>query len=182
MWRASAYILFLCLLMLTASAQAGTPITHDMAQRYFENCLKLAPITTPDMKPETQKRYCACTAKTMMGTMSQEDLKALGSKDPITARTATNKVIVDVNAPCTRYPIHDMLQNKCMTDLGNAAICSCLSTKMAAYVETQSKALLAPILQKNPNIYDPTAPIVNSPEFQAMEKKIALGCATNPTQ
>jgi hypothetical protein len=118
----------------------------------------------------------------MQQSMSQEDLTALSSKDKAVARLALNKVLLNVNGPCMQYPVHDLLQNKCMTDLKNPAICGCLSKKMGKYTAQQSQRMMPQILAQNPEIFDPLTPIMESQEFQQTQHSIALSCATNPNQ
>lgn len=175
----------ICLLMLISifpatSFAAGTPITNDMAQKYFNNCVAGAQ-KEGTMVPQNQQRFCACTAMNMQKTMTQEDLAALGAKDK-TARMALNKVLINVNGPCMGFPVHDLIQKKCMTDLKNPAICGCLSNKMGQFTAAQSQKMMPEILARNPEIYDPLTPIMESQEFQQTQQSIALSCATNPNQ
>lgn len=163
-----------------ASQAAGTPITGEMADKYFKNCVAGAQ-KDGTMSPETQKKYCACTAMNMQKSMTQEDLAALSSRGD-TARAALNKVLISVNGPCYEYSTHDLINNKCMTDVKNPAICSCVSSKMANFMKDISARMLPSILQKDPNIFDPMTPIMESPEFVETQQKITFSCATNPNQ
>lgn len=159
---------------------AGTPITGEMADKYFASCVTGAQ-KEGTMTPYTQKKYCACTAMNMQKTMTQEDLAALSSRGD-TARAALNKVLISVNGPCMQYPTHDLLNKKCMADVKNPEICSCLSTKMAEFMKDISGRMLPSLLANNPNIFDPVTPIMETPEFVRTQQKIALSCATNPNQ
>ena len=70
-------------------AFADTPITDAVASAYFENCMQgLQKQDT--MTPDTQKKYCACTALNMKKSMSQEDVVALSKNE----RAALNKVLI----------------------------------------------------------------------------------------
>jgi len=171
--------IFLAMTLLAAPALAGTPITEESALKYYDNCLVNAE-KDGTMGEESRKSYCFCTANQMKNTMSQEDLSAMGSKDPERARAAVNKVIVDVNTPCTQYPLHDKVYNQCMTTVGNEATCSCLSRNISAYIKEKSKEMMAKILRQNPNIYDPMGAIMETEDYKSAEQKIALDCATNP--
>lgn len=111
--------------------------------------------------------------------MTQEDIQTLTNHDD-SARLALNKILLNVNGPCMEYPTHDLLNKKCMTDVKNEAICSCLSNKMGLFMKDISKRMLPKILADNPNIYDPMTPIMESQEFTTTERQVALSCATNP--
>ena len=162
------------------SQASGTKITQDMAEKYFSNCVAGAE-KEGTMSKENQSRYCACTAMNMQTSMTQEDLTALSSKGDA-ARAALNKVLISVNGPCMQYPTHDLIHNKCLTDVKNPAICSCLSGKMANFMKDISARMLPTLLANDPNIFDPLTPIMESPEFEQTQQKIALSCATNPNQ
>lgn len=170
--------LLLLALMSSPTSQAGTPITDQMAEKYFENCISGAQ-KEGTMGPESQKKYCACTAVKMKDTMDQEDLSLLSNVGD-KARPALNKVLLNVNGPCMQYPVHDLLNKKCMSDVKNPAICSCLSNKMADFMKDISGRMLPKILADNPTIFDPITPIMESEEFQKTQQQVALSCATNP--
>ncbi len=159
---------------------ANTQITGEMTEKYFANCVAGAE-KQGTMTPDSQKKYCACTAMNMQKTMTQEDLSALSGRGDA-ARAALNKVLISVNGPCLQYPTHDLIHGKCMTDVKNPAICSCLSNKMANFMKDISARMLPDILAKDPNIFDPVTPIMETPEFVQTQQKIALSCATNPNQ
>lgn len=163
---------------LSHAASAGTPITDEIAKKYFDNCVMGAQ-KEGTMTPENQQRYCACTSLNMKQSMTQEDLAALSAQGDV-ARAALNKVLTHVNGPCMQYPTHDLLHKKCMIDLKRADICSCVSNKMANFMKDISGRMLPQILASNPNVFDPMTPIMETPEFVKTEKEIALGCATNP--
>lgn len=166
--------------MPVASYAAGTAITGEMAEKYFANCVTNAQ-KDGTMTPDSQNKYCACTAMNMQKTMTQEDLSALSSKGDA-QRAALNKVLINVNGPCMQYPTHDLLNKKCMSDVKNPAICSCLSNKMGNFMKDISRRMLPTLLANDPNIFDPMTPIMESPEFVQTQQKIALSCATNPNQ
>lgn len=172
-------ILFVANIPASSHAE-GTAITGEMAEKYFANCVTGAE-KEGTMTPDSQKKYCACTAMNMQKSMTQEDLSALSSRGD-TARPALNKVLISVNGPCMQYPTHDLINKKCMTDVKNPAICSCLSNKMANFMKSISGQMLPKILADNPNIFDPVTPIMETPEFVQTQQKIALSCATNPNQ
>ena len=175
----------ICSLLLLCAvpfwAKAATPITTEMAEKYFSNCVSGAQ-KDGTMTAENQKRYCACTAMNMQKSMSQEDLSILSSPDKSIQRQSVNKILIDVNGPCMQYPIHDLINKKCMTDLKNEAICSCLSTRMGQFTKQQSQKMMPQILADNPEIFDPLTPIMESQEFQKTQQQIALYCATHPNQ
>lgn len=172
--------LFFATVSPSFSFAAGTEITGEMAEKYFANCVANAE-KEGTMSKDSQNKYCACTAMNMQKAMTQEDLSALSGRGDA-ARAALNKVLVSVNGPCMEYPTHDLIHNKCMADVKNAEVCSCLSNKMGHFMKAISARMLPTLLEKNPNIFDPMTPIMETPEFVETQQKIALSCATNPNQ
>ena len=163
---------------LSTHAQAGTALTDDMTKKYFDNCVVGAQ-KEATMTPDNQNKFCACTAMNMQKSMTQEDVAALSSRGD-TQRNAVNIMLIKVNGPCLQYPTHDLLNNKCMTDLGKADVCSCVANKMAFFMKDISGRMLPKLLAENPNLFDTQTPILESPEFVETERKIVLACATNP--
>ncbi|MBL8641065.1 MAG: hypothetical protein JNL76_03010 [Alphaproteobacteria bacterium] len=164
----------------SGSSVSGTPITDEMSSKYFSNCVASAQ-KEGTMTKETQNQYCACTAMNMQKTMSQEDLVNLSTPGD-KARKSLNKVLISVNGPCMQYPTHDLIHKKCMTDVKSPEICSCLSNKMGIFMKDISGRMLPDLLKKDPNLFDPVTPIMETSEFIETQRKIALSCATNPTQ
>ena len=112
-----------------------------------------------------------------MTTMSVEELRASANQDQ-SGRDATNKIIINVYAPCMEFPVRDLVFQKCQKDAFQAGqkICSCLANNMASYVRQRAAADLPAILAQNPNAFDPMNAIVTSPSYEQKEKRIALGC------
>jgi hypothetical protein len=175
--KLSAPILFALVLLVASGAAFATPITKEMGDQYYENCLKGAE-NEGTMSPKSQATFCKCTSGKMQDNMTIEDIQALSAKgDP--ARAALNKVLEFVQAPCLQAPVHDMIAQKCQTEIGKPQVCNCLSQKMAEYTEQQAVHLMGKILKQNPNIVDPMAAIVDSEDFQTTQQSIALSCLTN---
>lgn len=171
----SAFALMGLLLVTGVSgAAAQTPITDAQAQSYQQNCIAQP---NPNITPQTQQIFCACTAEQLKKTLTVEDMAATRGNDQA-ARDAMNKTIVNVYAPCMEFPVRDMVFMKCQKDAYQAGqqICQCLSSNMAKYVSQRAKSDLPAILAANPNVTDPMQAIVESPDYQQMEKRIALGC------
>lgn len=168
------------MLLTSVAASAATPVTIEIANQYFANCVAGAK-KEGTMQPQTQERYCACTALNMHKSLSQEDLATLNYQNEA-SRLVLNKILTEVNGPCMEYPVHDLIMKKCMTDLKNPAICECLSTKMGNFTAQQSRQMMPKLLAENPNLFDPLTPIMESQEFQQTQQQIALSCATNPNQ
>jgi len=173
-------IILLMTLIISSYTYAGTVITPEMGEKYFENCVSNTK-KQGTLSSENQKKFCACTAINMQKSITQEDIRALSYRDK-SARLAMNKILIDVNGPCMQYPVYDLLNNQCMADLKNTAICSCLSGKMALFTKAYTQKMLPQLLKDNPEIYDPMTPIMESTEFQRTQQNIALSCATNPNQ
>lgn len=168
---------FLFVLVLSCNLAFSDPITSQMGEQYYQNCLKGAE-REGTMSPKSQATFCECTSEKMQDNMTTEDLQALSATgDP--ARAALNKILEFVQAPCLQAPIHDMIAKKCQTDIGKPQVCNCLSQKIGEYTEQKAVDLMGKILKQNPNIVDPMAAIVDSEDFQIAQKSIALSCLTN---
>lgn len=169
--------LLLCGLIGIAPASAapsGTPLTNDMVSKYYAQCL-VASDKEGTMTPESSKSYCACTSGQMKNWIAQEDIKAMSGQDQA-ARNVINKVLINVNAPCTRFPIHDMVYKECLSKSMAQGTCECLSNGIGTYLQDQSESLMGKILAANPNAVNPLGEIMNSPEYQKQEKAIAMSC------
>jgi hypothetical protein len=168
------FICCACLLCLSVSAQAQTVITQQQGQQYYQNCVK-QPNQTMDGR--TQHEFCTCTANFMMQNLTMEDLRAMNGQDQA-ARNALNKMVIGVYAPCMQFPIKDLIQKKCMTDVKKQNVCQCLSNNMAAFTASEAQRLLGTVLAQNPNAFDPMSAIMDQPEFKARQQQISLQCLT----
>lgn len=174
------FIMALFLLVLIAPpAHAGTPITETMALKYYDNCLVNAE-KDGTMSEESRKSYCFCTANQMKNHLTQEDLAAMNSTDQIAARTVVNKILIDVNTPCTQYPLHDLVYNECTAKVKSVTICSCLAKNISGYIATREQQMMAEILRKDPNAFDPLSAIMNTDEYKRTEQSISASCISNP--
>ncbi|HNQ92302.1 MAG TPA: hypothetical protein PKI93_05155 [Alphaproteobacteria bacterium] len=167
------------LVLLAPPAHAQTPITEEMALKYYDNCLANA-AKEGTMSEKSRENYCFCTANQMKNNMTQEDLKTMSGEDPQAARATVNKVLIDVNTPCTQYPLHDLVYNECMSKVKSTAVCACLSQNISGYIATREQQMMADILKKNPNIYDPLGAIMETDEYKRTEKSIMASCISNP--
>lgn len=173
-------ILILSLLLTSAffssaqkQAYAQTPFTPQMAQQYYQTCLQQK---DERLTAETQDIFCKCTAS-QTTKMSVEEFQAMARQDQ-SGRDATNKMILNVYAPCMEFPVRNLVFGKCQQNAyqAGAQICGCLANNMATYVRERAVKDLPQILAQNPNVYDPMEAIVSSPSYENMEKRIALGC------
>lgn len=174
-------ILFYILLVLTVwttHGHAQTPITQDIAVKYYNNCLSNTE-KEGTMSKKSREAYCLCTAGQMKSAMTQEDLKDLAKKDQ-SARLALNKVLTDVNAPCTQYPLYDKVYNNCISKIAKHPQCHCLAKNISNYISGQSQLMMKDILARNPDAYDPLGEIMETQTYKDAEQKITMSCALNP--
>ena len=172
-------IILLSLALLTPMARAQTPVTETMALKYYDNCLDSAK-KEGTMTKASRENYCLCTANQMKDNLSQEDLMAINGEDHLAARKAVNKILIDVNTPCTQYPLHDLVYKECISALKSTTACSCLSKNISNYIATREQQMMADILKKDPNIYDPLGAIMETEEYKRTEKSITSSCISNP--
>lgn len=174
--------LVLILLFSVPALANATPITKDAANAYFENC-KSQP-KAEGLTAEGQKYMCACTAAQMMNKMSVEDVQAM-SQQSQAGRNATNKMLINVYAPCINYPAKDHYYHTCMTNpktktlsRSPESLCGCMATQVAEYLKQNGEKVFREILAKDPNIVDPMTALTNDPKFTSYAQSKLLGCVT----
>lgn len=159
-------------------AQAATPISVAQANAYFDAC-KAQP--DPRFSAKTQEVFCACTASKYMETLTVEDVVAMGEQNQ-NGRNATNKMIIQVYAPCMQYPTRDYHYQSCISDgkvkiLGNPQkVCGCAADHVANHLKTNGQGLFSNILRTNPNVVDPMQALYDDAQFQAFAKSKLMGC------
>lgn len=172
------FALLTALCFMSASASA-TPITKDMANAYYENC---ASQSAQGMSKQSQDTMCACTAANMMDNMSVEDVQTMGKQDA-NGRAATNKMIIQVYAPCIEYPARDHYYSNCISDpktktmsANPKAMCSCMASAISGHLKNNAQNVFRQILTRNPNITDPMSALTSDSQFQQFARSKLLGC------
>ncbi len=176
-------ITLIALLFLTLSghAFAQTPVSKEQANNYYSTCKAK---NDPRMTPKSQDAMCACTSFMMTEHMSVEDVQTMGG-DTQEARDALNKMLINVYAPCMSYPIEDMINAECLNDnkmnkLGvntpKAELCACMAKKTGDWFIEEGRSLMHDIVVKNPNIYDPIGPVMNSKIFKSQSYNNMIAC------
>lgn len=168
-------IAFIIVFNAVSAYAGGTPITNDMAVKYYDQCLTNS-AKDGTMYEENAKAFCQCTAQNMKNRLSQEDLNLLQEQGQ-GARDVVNRILIYVNGPCMSYPINDLVLRKCINDIGNDKTCACLSKGISTYITSESQKLMAGILERDPNIADPLGAIMDSAAYKMQENKIAMQCA-----
>lgn len=172
-------LMLLALLTLPGIAAAQTPVTKETANAYFNNCLQQP---AQGMSAETKQYMCACTAAKMQESMTVEDIRTMPQQSAA-GRLATNKMIIEVYAPCIEYPARDHYYLTCMNNPQSKnytknvqGMCSCLGTQVATYLKQNAKSELSRILKRTPNITDPMAALTNDPAFTRYAQTKMMGC------
>ncbi|MEM6812315.1 MAG: hypothetical protein AAF549_07590 [Pseudomonadota bacterium] len=176
------FFTFLTLIFFTSftgSADAATSITKTGAKAYYENC-KSRP--DPNMSANTQDHLCACTAAQMMKNMKVEEVQAMSLQNE-QGRAATNKMIVEVYAPCMNHPAKELYLKNCLENPQTSSIakdvnatCECMSDRVAQYLKEDGPKVFEGILSRNPNIADPMAALSEDPAFTAFAQKQVVSC------
>lgn len=169
------------ILMGANTANAQTPVSKEIANNYFENCKSQS---DPRFSAASQEMFCACTAAQMVQNFTIEDMQASGRQDEI-GRAATNKLIVNVYAPCIQYPAREYHYNTCIQNPktkilgGNVeGICGCTSGKVAGYLAQNAQSLFQEILANNPTIADPMQALYDDAGFQKTVQGQLMSCIT----
>ncbi len=172
-------VLGLIALLLIALPAHATEISNEMANTYYQNCLKGQ---AQNLSEQTKQTMCACTAAQMKTGLSVEDMKAMGQQDE-SGRLATNKMIVNVYAPCIRYPAFDYYYGVCVSNpqtramtQNPQAMCGCLAKRVSEHLGQNSQQIFRDILTRNPYITDPMAALTNDPQFDQFAQSQLLTC------
>lgn len=168
------------ILLITLSFQAhATPFSKDMANSYYQQCMKLE---SPLMSDKTQDLMCSCTAANMMRNITVEEAQ-LSATDSPEARIVVNKILIDVYAPCIAFPAKDYYHNTCLQSPETANIsknperlCDCMSTEVSDFLSENSQGVFADILNRQPRILDPMAALAKDPEFKKFAQEKLLSC------
>lgn len=173
------FVLVLIALMIALPVQAATEISDEMANQYYDNCLKGQ---APNLSQQTQQTMCACTAAQMKTGFTVEDMQAMSKKDEA-ARLAFNKMIINVYAPCIQYPAYDYYYSVCSADPRTAsmtnnpqAMCNCLAGKVSGYLGQNSTQVFQDLLTRQPFMTDPMMALTNDPQFDQFAQSQLLTC------
>lgn len=163
------YFLMLLFLCVSAVPAFATQIPAEKGPQYYQKCM-----ATPDPRllPGSQQVFCQCTAKYMLQNMTMEDLVGMNKNE----RSALNKMMIGVYAPCMEVPVHDDVYQACQKQGVAAKNCQCLSNGIAKYTASEAQRLLGSVLSQYPNAFDPVAAIKQTPEFEAKLNTIAQLC------
>lgn len=169
--------LLLCMLALAFAtpALAQTPVSDQAVQAYVAGCVK-QPSRTMDAATLTQ--FCQCSGLHIQKNMSLEEVKAQAGNDQA-ARNALNKVVTQVYAPCMEYPVRALVALQCKQNpetAGHPQVCACAADSMALYTQREAQKQLPQLLAANPNMTDPSAVFMSTPQFEAAQKQIADTC------
>ncbi|MEM7618372.1 MAG: hypothetical protein AAF244_03200 [Pseudomonadota bacterium] len=172
-------LLVVLILLTTPTFALAEPISKAGARNYYENC---AAKQDPNMSANTQKLLCACTAVQMHQKMTTQDVEAMTIQDA-RGRAATNKMILEVYAPCMKHPAGELSYKNCLGNPQTASItenpektCQCMSSKIANYLSTRGVDVFTKILNDNPNATDPMAALANDPNFQSFAQAQLVSC------
>lgn len=177
------YLILIALLLVPCVAfaqQNFTPVSKEQANTYFASCVKQPP--SEQFSAAAQNELCACTAARMTQFFSVEDMKAMTGTDPAIARTAYNKMLVSVYAPCMEGPTREHYYNTCITNPDTAKygdaqkICTCLGNAMGAHLKVHGAEVFQQLLSYNPNITDPMGAMTSDPSFQTFAQQNLLKC------
>lgn len=172
------FLVILVLLTFPTFALAE-PISKAGARNYYENC---ASKQDPNMSADTQKLLCACTAVQMHKKMTTKDVEDMAQQNQ-KGRLATNKMILEVYAPCMKHPAGELYYKNCIGNPQTVNItknpektCQCMSSKIANYLSTRGVDVFTKILNENPNATDPMAALANDKTFQSFAQSQLMSC------
>lgn len=150
------------------------------ASAYYENCMKQS---NPMLDAQNQVNLCACTAEKFARTMTPEDVKEMSQ--PTEAGAAQrNRMILNVYAPCIRYPAHALVNYSCLNDtrykmvFGDKAqsVCGCLAENMSAYMEKVAPDAIRQAIASGADMTDPLRTLLESDGYAAQEQKVSKAC------
>lgn len=160
-------------------AQAQTPVSKEIANNYFVNCKSQS---DPRFSAASQEMFCACTAANMVQSYTLEDMQNASRPDEI-GRAATNKLIINVYAPCIQFPAREYHFNTCIQNpqtklLGKDPqnLCACTAERVAGHIQQNAKAMFSQILAVNPTIADPMQALYSDKGFQKTAQAQLMAC------
>tara|TARA_B100000508_G_C11446420_1_gene271629 strand:+ start:432 stop:980 length:549 start_codon:yes stop_codon:yes gene_type:complete len=163
----------------TLPVNAQTNVSPEVANKYFENCKMQS---DPRFSDLSQEMFCACTAAEMTRGYTIEDMQNAPRQDEV-GRAATNKLIVNVYAPCIQYPAREYHYNTCVQNpktklLGSNVdkICGCTAEKVATHLNQNAGAMFKQILTVNPTIADPMQALYDDASFQKTVQSQLMSC------
>ncbi|NCO03069.1 MAG: hypothetical protein GW903_02625 [Alphaproteobacteria bacterium] len=174
-------ILIVTLLIIGAPemGHAQTPVSSEMANQYFANCKMNK---DPRFATEVQEMFCACTAVKMTEGFTVEDMQTMGQQNQA-GRDATNKLIINIYAPCIQYPARAYHYSTCVQNpktkmLGKNVdgLCGCAADNVATHLQQNAQNLFRQILAQNPNVGDPMQALYDSPSFQQVAQSKLMSC------
>ena len=176
-------IILLVPLSAQAQAQNFTPVSKEMANKYFNNCVQSSAKTEQRFSPQAQQMLCACTAARMTQFFSMEDMQTMANTSDPNARVALNKMIINIYAPCMKEPMREYHYAQCISNpqtsqlTGNPQkMCACAADQLGIQMEVYGSQMFEKILSRNPTIEDPMSAVYSDPEFQTLAQNKALGC------
>ena len=137
------------------------------------------------MTASSQDAMCACNAAMMQKSFTMEDMNLM-LEDSYESRTALNKMLLNVYAPCINFPLHDLLFKNCLQDrkvirLGKVLpvedFCGCVAENTSEWMSKEGRNIMVDVIRENPNVYDPIEPIMNHEKFTAEAMRNRTVCA-----
>jgi hypothetical protein len=180
------FLILLAIILLvpiSAKAQNYTPVSKDMANNYFNNCVQSSAKTEQRFSPQAQQMFCACTAARLTQFFSIEDMQMMTNTTDPNSRVAFNKMVVNIYAPCMKEPMREYHYWQCISNpqVGQISsnpqkMCSCAADQLGIHMEVYGAQMFQKILQNNPTIEDPMNAIYGDPDFQRIAQQKAMAC------
>lgn len=181
--RMGCILLLVLLLMPFAQlrAQTATPVSKEMANSYFVQCMASR---DERMSDKTQEELCACTSAQMMSSMTVEEIRVMGENSS-RGRKMLNKMLVEVYGPCMSGPVQDLVIGGCDTDprialadqtINRRALCSCMARRTGQWFASEGTSIMMRILREKPFTEDPITPIMESKVFKDASYESMLSC------
>jgi carboxypeptidase C (cathepsin A) len=167
--------------LMPFSAHAQTQVSKETANQYFDNCVKSVSPQQP-ISTQTQEMLCACTAARLTQFFSMEDMQTMTGTEPVSARAAYNKMMVNIYAPCMEEPTREYYTKVCTSNPDTVKygdpqkICPCMANKIAVHMATNGPRVFSEILSENPNVMDPMAALLGDPKFERFAQSQLLSC------
>ena len=172
--------LFFLILLAPSVSMAQTPVSEQVANAYYETC---ASRDDPRLSDESQEALCSCMSVKMMSAMTLEDLAAM--KPAVgPGRTAFDKMLTEVYAPCMKIPTQDVLHRQCMNDRkvqqfslrDPDRLCRCTAGRMGEYLDKEAQPTMHLILRYHPDITDPMDFMLNNVSMRQRAEDFLFAC------
>ena len=149
--------------------ESSGDIRKDIALRYYDDCNKYKEGV---LSAAEQDMFCSCISNGIDLGLSTEEAKLLYDESRKGQR-ARDKMMLEIYAPCMKFPIRDTVINTCRTSKAmdgypqKKTLCECQANMLTQHVGIISENLVQGALQSEKWYKDPIGNYLQSQDFRS---------------